>query len=60
MLVEHKYQTLEEDWETKTIKECCTKEPSDDPGGDCCYDTWQVRLQEVNTEYNRVNECAIQ
>jgi hypothetical protein len=29
------------EWEPR-IKQCCEKKkkPSDDPSGDCCYDTW--------------------
>ena len=59
MLVEHHYKDLE-DWKSKVIEECCDRNPDDDPGGDCCYDTWLQRLQKVNTEFNQVNECAIQ
>ena len=59
MLVKHDYKDLGE-WMTDELKKCCHRDTGDDPSGDCCYDTWQVRLQEVNTEFNRVNECAIQ
>lgn len=41
------------EWEPR-IKKCCEKKkkPSDDPSGDCCYDTWMDEYEEVNAHYN--------
>lgn len=47
------------DWKNEKISDCCkSKDPSEVPGGDCCYDTWQDELKEVQTEVKEVTEDA--
>lgn len=53
------YTDLPEDWENNKISECCESKVSTEvPGGDCCYDTWQDKLNKVKTEVNEVTEAA--
>jgi len=53
-----KYTRLGE-WESDKIAECCKSEvPTDVPGGDCCYDSWQNKLKIVKTEVDEVTEDA--
>lgn len=61
MLTQHQYETLKnEDWES-SIKECCDKETQEDPRGcDCCYDSWQDELKDVNAQYSQAMEKAKQ
>jgi hypothetical protein len=48
------YEIIEiAEWEPR-VKECCEKKkkPSDDPSGDCCYDTWMDEYEEVTALFN--------
>lgn len=52
------YKPLE-DWKNDKIEDCCKSEdPTDVPGGDCCYDTWKDELKEVTIEVDQVKEDA--
>ncbi|HJZ41900.1 MAG TPA: hypothetical protein VJ203_16140 [Bacteroidales bacterium] len=59
MLTNHKYQSIETNWDQETILACCQKETTDDPGcTDCCYDSWQNELRRVTPEYYQAVELA--
>ena len=56
MLTVLNYQKLPENWNAGT-KDCCDKEDPENPRGcDCCYDSWQDELKEVNLSYNDSQE----
>ena len=63
MITEHDYRNLDQSqWEPK-IKDCCDKGGgSDTPpdGCDCCYDTWQSELKQVNAKFSHTDEEARQ
>ncbi len=60
MLTNHNYQPISPDWDKETILDCCTKQTTDDPCIECCYDTWQDELKVVTQKYNSAKETADQ
>lgn len=60
MLTNHNYQPIPPDWDKETVLDCCTKQTTEDPCTDCCYDTWQNELKVVTQKYNSANETAAQ
>ena len=59
MLTKHKYCPLPDELD-EDIQKCCWDDNPDDPKGDCCYETWQDQLDEVNQKYKEADEKAKQ
>jgi len=38
------------EWRDEHFRDCCYQPPQPDPGGDCCYNTWNSELKKVNQE----------
>jgi len=38
------------EWRDEQFRECCPQPPQPDPGGDCCYNTWNSELKTVNEQ----------
>ena len=59
-----KYVPIADGWETDgktSLKDCCFKDPKDDPKGcDCCYDNWNDELKNKRDEFGRKSEAANQ
>lgn len=54
------YEKLPDNWNAGT-KNCCDKEDPENPRGcDCCYDSWQDELKEINLSYNESKEKSEQ
>jgi len=46
-------------WDEDYFCDCCEHSkptPPNPPGSDCCYNTWQKELNNVNRDYNEVNK----
>lgn len=62
MLSVYQYDKLKkQNWQKGNILECCFGDNPDDPsGGDCCYNSWNTELLQVNTTYSEAEERARQ
>jgi len=66
MLTNHCYKDIEDKWDSERhpknkVADCCFDPNPDDPTClDCCYDTWQIKLKDVNQQWQRVSEEATQ
>ena len=64
MLTNHCYSDIENNWDTERhpknkVYDCCFQPNPDDPTcEDCCYDTWDQKLKEVNQSYKKASEVA--